>query len=170
MSRFQIPNLAHIRKDDQFYYNAFKALQDAIQNHSDQGNLDPTSAEQAAPPAVSKISVTAANGIHDIKIEDTSPAYAGINYAADYSQTPDFQNFHTIDMGISQNHRANLGPGQYYWRASSFYHPATPSSHVYHGGDTPSAVGTGSYNGPDMQEKQGFTGLYRNSTTPPIRK
>ncbi len=170
MSRFQIPNLAYIRQDDDKYYNALKSIEEAINNYSDQGNLDPTSATQAAPAPVSAINVVATGGIHDIQITDNSPAYAGLQYAADYSQTADFQNFHTIDMGTSQNHRANLGPGQYFWRASSFYHPATPSTQVYHGGSSPASVGSGMYTGPEMQSGQRFTGLYRNSSTPPVRQ
>lgn len=170
MSRFQIPYLAYLRGKDANLFNALTSIQEAINNHSDQGNLSPTGASQAAPAQISKVSVVETGGIHDIQITDNTPAYAGLNYTADYSQTPGFENFHTIDLGTSQNHRANLGPGQYYWRASSFYHPATPSTPVYHGGATPAVVGTGMYTGPDMQPKQGFTGLYRNSSTPPIRK
>lgn len=170
MARFQIPHLSYIRQSDQRMYTALKAIEQAINNHSDQGNLDPTSASQAAPQPISGIRVVAKGGIHDIQITDNSPAYAGLNYTAEYSQTPDFQNFHTIDMGISQNHRVTLGDGQYYWRGSSFYHRATPSVPVYHGGSTPVAVGSGAYPGPDMQPNQSFTGLYRNSTIPPVRK
>jgi hypothetical protein len=170
MARFQIPNLSYIRGDDEKYFNALKSIEGAINNHSDQGNLDPTASSQAAPAQISGVNVVESGGIHDISITDNSPAYAGLNYTADYSQTSDFQNFHTIDMGISQNHRANLGPGQYYWRASSYYHAATPSVPVYHGGATPAVVGSGNYTGPTMQPKQGFMGLYRNSTTPPIRQ
>ncbi len=170
MARFQIPNLAYFRENDDKTYNALKEIESAINNYADQGNLDPASAVQAAPPPVSSVNVVASGGIHDIQITDNSPAYAGLQYAAHYSQTADFQNFHTIDMGTSQNHRANLGSGQYFWRVSSSYHPATPSVPVYHGGETPAAVGTGMYTGPAMQTGQRFTGLYRNSPVPPIRK
>jgi hypothetical protein len=170
MARFSIPNMAYIRGDDQKYYSALQAIQGAINNHSDQGNLDPASGQVAAPPSVSSINVVEKGGIHDIQIIDQSPAYAGVQYGVEYSQTPDFQNPHMIDMGTSQNHRANLGPGKFYWRASSSYHPASPSDHVYHGGVTPQPVGSGDYSGPPMQQGQGFTGPYRNSTTPPIRK
>lgn len=170
MARFQIPNKAYLRADDQKYASAMQALEDAINQMADQGNLDPTGAQVAKPSSVSGIKVVESGGIHDIQLTDHSPAYAGLNYSADYSQTPDFQNFHTIDMGTSQNHRANLGAGKYYWRASSSYHPATPSDHVYHGGAMPEAVGGGDYPGPAMQQRQGFSGLYRNSSTPPIRQ
>jgi len=170
MARFQIPGLSQVRQTDKRLYDALSAIEGVINNHSDQGNLNPMGASQAAPPPISSIKVVEAGGIHDIQINDNSPAYAGINYTADYSQTPDFKNFHTIDLGVSQNHRANLGPGTYYWRGSSFYHRATPSPVVYHGGASPVSVGAGVYTGPAMQARQAFTGLYRNSTTPPIRK
>jgi hypothetical protein len=160
-SRFRIPNDPEMAK---------RAITMAINAMADQSNTDPMGSAPPAPTPISQLSVISSGGIHDIKITDPSPAYAGINYTAEYSQTADFQNFHTIDMGISQNHRANLGPGKFFWRASSFYHPATPSQPAYHGGATPQAVGDGAYSGPPMQERQGFTGPYRNSPTPPVRK
>lgn len=169
MARFQVPNKAYLRKDDSKYGAAIQALEDAVNRVADQANVDPSGAEVQAPQPISKISVIESGGIHDIQLTDNSPAYAGIRYAADYSQTPDFRNYHTIDMGTSQNHRANLGSGKYYWRASSSYHVATPSSPVYHGGAIPAALGSGDYAGPDMQARQGFSGQYRNSNIPPIR-
>lgn len=170
MSRFDIQNLAYIREDDKHYAQAFKSIGDAINRISDQANVDPTASQVATPPPITGINVTEAAGIHDIQITDQSPAYAGLRYKVEYSQTPDFANSHAIDLGTSQNHRANLGAGTYYWRASSSYHPATPSSAAYHGGITPKAVGSGAYPGPPMQQRQGFNGQYRNSSTPPIRK
>lgn len=170
MARFQIPNKAYLRADDQKYATAMQAIEDAVNQMSDQTNTDPTGAQVASPPQIGNINVVESGGIHDIQLQDNSPAYAGLNYTAEYSQTPDFQNSHKIDLGTSQNHRANLGAGKYYWRASSSYHPATPSDHVYHGGALPQAVGSGDYSGPPMQLRQGFTGQYRNSSTPPIRQ
>lgn len=170
MGRFQVPNKSYLKADDQKYAATIQALEDAINQMADQGNLDPSGAQVAKPSQISNISVVESGGIHDIQLTDHSPAYAGIKYVADYSQTPDFKNFHTVDMGNSQNYRKNLGTGAYYWRASSNYHPATPSDHVYHGGATPQAVGNGDYPGPPMQPRQGFSGQYRNSATPPIRQ
>lgn len=170
MARFTIQNLAYIRSDDKRYAQTFQSVSDAINRISDQANVDPTGAQVATPSPISGLSVTEAGGIHDVQITDNSPAYAGINYSAEYSQTADFQNSHKIDLGTSQNHRANLGAGTYYWRASSSYHPATPSAPVYHGGAAPTAVGSGTYPGPAMQQGQSFTGQYRSSSTPPTRK
>jgi hypothetical protein len=171
MSRFTVPNKSYIASQmDSKLATSLDAIERAINAQADQTNSDPTGATQATPSQVSAINVVAQGGIHDIQIQDSSPAYAGLNYVAEYSQKSDFSNYHTIDLKTSQNYRANLGDGQYYWRARSYYHAATPSEPVYHGGATPAPVGTGSYPGPPMQDRQGFTGPYRNSNTPPIRK
>lgn len=170
MGRFQVPNKSYLRTIDPKLAQIIQALEDAHNRVADQANVDPTGAQVAAPSQISGINVVESGGIHDIQIVDQSPAYRGVNYRADYSQTPDFQNFHTIDLGTSQNHRANLGPGKYYWRASSKYHASEGSAHVYHGGATPEPVGGGSYSGPPMQQNQGFSGQYRSSSTPPVRK
>jgi hypothetical protein len=170
-SRFQIPNLAYIRQDDKNYEQAFRAVASAINRMSDQGNLDPTGTQVAIPTAPAMISVIQAGGIHDIQITDNAPGYNGQKYLAEYSQTPSFSNFHQIDMGESQNHRANLGAGTYYWRARTKMSASLASDPVYFGGSSsPTAVGSGSYVGPAMQPYQGFAGIYRNSSVPPIRK
>jgi hypothetical protein len=173
MARFQIPNLARIRQTDKALYLALKSIESAVNSHSDQGNMDPSGAEQAAPTAISNFTVTALNGYHDLQITDNAPAYRGLNYFAYYSQTPDFSNKHKIDLGTSQNHRVYLGPGQFYWAANHAYPTSPASGMVYHGDATPTAVGTGAYAGPPMsteQGSQGFGPIYRNSSTPPIRK
>lgn len=170
MGRFQVPNKGYIRQDDEKYYSAISSIEGAINRISDQANVDPTSAQVAMPSPISGVSVTQAGGIHDIQIQDQSPAYNGLKYSAYYSQTPDFQNAHRIDLGESQNHRANLGAGTYYWAATSKYPASQESAMVYHGGSAPAAVGAGAYPGPPMQQAQGFTGQYRNSTTPPVRQ
>lgn len=170
MGRYQVPNKSYLRTLDPKLLQIIQSLEDAQNRVADQANVDPTGAQVAAPSQISGINVIASGGIHDIQIVDQSPAYRGVNYRADYSQTPDFQNFHTIDMGSSQNHRANLGSGTYYWRASSAYRASGVSPHVYHGGATPLPAGSGSYSGPAMQQQQGFTGQYRSSSTPPVRK
>jgi hypothetical protein len=170
MARFQIPRQAYIQNDDQNYGQAFNAIAQAIDNISDQGNFDPNGAVLPTPTPPTAISVMAKDGIHDIQIQDNSPAYNGIRYRARYSRTPDFANSHVIDMGESQNHRANLGAGQYYWQASSKYPSSLESSPVYHGGLQPTPVGNGSHVGPPMQAGQGFSGIYRNSPIPPVRK
>jgi hypothetical protein len=170
MSRFQIINKGYIRQDDAKYLQVFQSLEDAINRVADQANVDPTGAQVATPPTVAGINVVESGGIHDVQIQDNSPAYRGLQYSAFYSQTPDFQNAHRIDLGESQNHRANLGPGKYYWAAASKYSSSDHSAMVFHGGPTPAAVGSGDYSGPPMQQAQGFAGQYRASSTPPTRQ
>ena len=170
MARFQTPNLAYIRRDDEKYASAFQAQNDAINRLSDQSNSDPTGAQVATPAQIAAISVTEKNGIHDVQIQDNSPAYNGLQYSAYYSESPDMSNAHRIDLGESQNHRANMGAGVYYWGATSKQGNSNQSPMVIHGGAKPSPVGSGTQAGPPMQTAQGFTGIYRNSATPPVRK
>lgn len=174
MSRFQVPYKSHLKTLDPKLATAMDQVERAINHQADQANTDPTGAEQAPPSPISRMSVTEADGIHDIQITDNAPAYRGINYFAYYSQTPDFQNAHKIDMGASQNHRIYLGAGPYYWKSNHAYPSSPPSTDVYHGGSSPAPVGSGSHAGPAMQQSQGTAGFgittYRNSNTPPIRK
>jgi hypothetical protein len=170
MARFQIPNKAYIRDDDHKYLAAFNAIEEALNRFSDQGNMDPASSRVAAPSPISAVSVVEKNGIHDVQVQDHSPAYNGIKYFAYYSQSPDMTNAHRIDLGESQNHRANLGSGKYYWGVTSKQGNSAESQMVYHGGSEPVAVGGGEYQGPPMQAAQKFDGMYRNSTVPPVRK
>jgi hypothetical protein len=166
----QIPFISYINGDDQKYASAFRYLGRMVSNLSNQANADPTTSQVASPPAVSGVNVVEQGGIHDIQIADNSPAYNGRRYSAYYSQNADMSNAHRIDMGESQNHRANLGAGTYYWGATTKQGNSDESPMVFHGGAQPAAVGSGSYPGPPMQAPQSFSGLYRNATTPPVRK
>lgn len=173
MGRFNIPNLAYIRQDDNKYASAFNALQDAINNLSDQANADPTSVSNGTPAQIAGINVIEANGIHDVQIQDNTPANRGLSYFLDYSDTADFKNYHTIHLGPSQNHRANLGPGVYHWRGYSSHSTTGHSTPVVFGGVKATPVGSGTATGPAMQAKQGGMGygpVYRNSSTPPVRR
>lgn len=169
-NRFQTPNLAYLRKKDNKLASALQAHGDAINRMSDQANVDPTGAQVEPPSQVSGISVVEKGGIHDVQIQDESPAYRGLQYSAFYSQSPDMSNAHRIDLGESQNHRVNLGPGQYYWGAASKYSASDHSPMVVFGDATATPVGSGAYAGPPMQAPQGFSTQYRASLTPPVRK
>lgn len=172
-NRFQLPNLPYIRQDDSKYGSAFAAIQDAIGNLSDQANADPTSTANGVPASINAFNVVEASGIHDLQIQDEAPANRGKSYFADYSDTPDFQNYHTIHLGPSQNHRANLGPGVYHWRAYSSYSTTSHSTPVVFGGAKATPVGSGAMTGPPMQAKQGSLGygpVYKNSNVPPVRR
>lgn len=172
--RFQLSSLAQVKNDSPATYQAVRDLRDAVSRISDQGNFDPTGARAATPASLSSISVVASGGFHDVKLTDNAPGYPGVNHFAYYSQTPDFNNEHQIDLGASLNHKVYLGAGSYYWRANHSYQGSDPSEHVYHGGQTPQPVGSGVHEGPPMQAGSGQNGYgitpYRNSPTPPVRK
>lgn len=165
--RFKLP-------DPSQYPRAFgDAVQNAINNISDQSNSDPTANATKAPAQLSGFNVVESGGIHDIQFTDNSPGYRGKNFFADYSTTPDFAQYHTIDTGASQNHRANLGSGTYYWRGYHSYPTSDHSQPVYHGGIKPAPVGSGVQAGPPLQPKMGSTGygpVFTRTSTPPVRK
>ena len=167
-----VPNLDMIGQQSPAVYEALQSIIAGVNNMAAQTNSEPSRSQNTAPPAIAGFNVVESGGIHDIQITDNAPAYRGVNYFAQYSQTPDFSNAYQIDLGSSQNHRANMGSGTYYWRACSSYATSPPSSFVYHGGAQAVAVGSGSYAGPAMQPRQGADGygmLYRNSSQAPVR-
>ena len=168
-----VPNLDIIGQQNPAVYEALQSIIAGVNNLATQTNAEPSGSQNASPPTIAGFHVVESGGIHDLQITDNAPAYRGVNYFAEYSQTPDFSNAYQIDLGSSQNHRANLGSGVYYWRASSSYGTSSPSPYVYHGGAQAAQAGSGSYAGPPMQQRQGSQGYgsqYRNSQIPPVRK
>jgi hypothetical protein len=172
MNRTQIPNFSVIREKYPELIPVLNAFQQGQASIADQTATNPLDTSSGAPPQVSGISVVEQGGIHDIQITDETPANRGIQYFLQYCQNPDFRNPHQISLGPSQNHRANLGAGAYYWRAYSSYGSSEPSEPLMHGGSTAAPVGSGTYPGPPMQATQGEMGFgpkYRSSPTPPTR-
>ena len=168
-----VPHLEIIGQQNPVLYEALRSIITGVNNVATQTNAEPNASQNAAPPPIAGFNVVESGGIHDVQITDNAPAYRGVNYFAEYSRTADFANPHQIDLGSSQNHRANLGTGAYYWRASSAYRTSAASAYVYHGGAQAAAVGSGSYAGPGMQQRQGAQGYgsqYRNSAMPPVRR
>lgn len=171
-ARQQLPNLSVIREKYPELVSAFNSLMQTDSNLSDQTATDAQSTNSGAPPQISGINVTESGGIHDVQITDNTPGQRGRGYFAEYSDSKDFQNYHTIALGPSQNHRANLGSGQFYWRAYSAYGSSNHSQPVIHGGSTATAVGSGTMAGPALQQKQGGQGFgpkYQNATKAPVR-
>lgn len=137
---------------------AFDDLTSQVQNTMTQTNSSPSGIQTPAPPAPSALTVTAANGIFDAKIDDNnSPVNRGINYFLEYSKSPAFTAPHTIDLGASRNHRTFLGNQTLYWRAHSSYPTSPRSEAAYHGTLTqPRAViGGGTASGPDLLSSSG---------------
>lgn len=135
---------------------AIDDLIDYVQTLSTQTNSSMTG--QTNPPvAPSSLTVTAAHGIFDAKIDDYAPANRGINYFLQYSKSPAFTAPVTIDLGTSRNHRAMLGNQTLYWRAHAAYPTSPISQHAYHGTElNPIAVtGGGAATGPEPLPSSG---------------
>ncbi len=167
-----LPGLDLIRQRYPDLYPIIDALHRGISNVASQTNANPNGSQQKPPTPIAGLNVTEKGGIHDVQITDNAPAARGVSYFTYYSQTPDMSNAHKIDLGASQNHRANLGPGKYYWSAHSSYDTGDASAMVFHGGATPAAVGSGTYAGPAMQQAQGGTAFgpqFKNATKAPAR-
>jgi hypothetical protein len=143
------------------YPEIFEALEDFgffTENLANQTNSDPRSAAVAAPPAISKLTVTAAQGVHEIAIEDnTSPVVRGINYYAEYSPSKNFSQPTVIDLGSSRNYRKFLGNQTLFWRAYSSYPNSARSEPVYHGAPNNPfpVIGGGAITGPTLAPSNG---------------
>ena len=103
-----------------------------------------------APPQISQLTVTAADGIFTVAITDNNPLFRGINYFVHYSESASFANPHVLDLGSSRNWRGMLGSGTLYFRACSSYPTSESSPFTYFGTqNSPTAVvGGGAISGP----------------------
>jgi len=169
-------NMAYIRSIDPKLHEALSDIVNAHNNVARQVNADPTSVTPP-PPKISGLNVVEKNGVFDAQITDHSEFNRGASYLLEYSDTPNFQNAHTVHLGPSRNWRGNLGAGPLHFRAYSAYGSSAPSEPVYHGGGSGIVVGSGGTVGPPMQQgmgsgtgsatqtAQGFGSLpYRSST------
>lgn len=129
-----LPNLDHIRTKDPKMWETIVKIQQ---------NLQPS--QQPAPPQVSGITVTAANGYFTVTLTDNGKVKAGIHYFIEYSTTAGFQQPVVIDNGASRTLVVNLGNQTLFWRAYSQYiFPfSPPSAPVTFGGSTPTGVAGG---------------------------
>lgn len=109
-----------------------------------------------APPRISSLSVTAANGIYDIAIQDNNPVQRGIEYFLEYSLTANFAQPTVIHLGATRNERRYLGNLTLYWRGYSQYPTSPPSPVVYFGSaSAPTPVVGGGSAGPAPQPSNG---------------
>lgn len=129
-----LPNMDHLRVKDPKLYETIRVIQ---------RNMNPS--QQPAPPQVSGITVTAANGFFTVTLTDNGQVKAGIHYFIEYSTTNGFQQPVVIDNGASRTLVVNLGNQTLFWRAYSQYiFPfSPPSSPVTFGGSTPTGVAGG---------------------------
>ncbi len=99
-----------------------------------QANVAPVG-QVAAPPPISNLNVTAADGIHKAVITDNSPVQQGIIYHFEKSASPDFPTGQTylVQSGPSRTLDHLHGEGEIHWRAYSQYPASAPSTPVYFG-------------------------------------
>lgn len=165
-------------------FEAFNDVQKQIGNVARQTNSSTSAVQNAPPPQVNNLHVDGGAGIYHAYITDHNQnLYRGVEYHLEYSETPDFQDFHTVSIGPSRDHRVNLGlPGPIYWRGYSQYGGASnPSAPVYHGGPQPVGVfavggtapalrsGQGSGTNPPSQGAAGFGQIPWRGAEPPKR-
>lgn len=126
-----LPNLDHIRVKDPKMWEVFVKIQSHLR-----------AATQPAPPQVSSIVVTAANGWFNVVLTDNGDVNAGVEYFIEYSTTAGFQQPVVVHNGASRTAVLNLGNQTLFWRAYSQYQNplSQPSPPIVFGGTTPLGV------------------------------
>ena len=160
-------NLSSIRQKYPDIYEAFVDAQSAINNIGQQTNAAPVGAIQSPPPHAAN-SVMGGGGKIDIKIEDPSPAYQGIERFADVSPDSSYSTFHTIHLGATHNHRGDSPvSGMAYVRTYSQYPTGEMSDHLYHPPVDTSASSPASFQ--TGNAVSGYGQRFNNSVLPPKR-
>ncbi len=150
----QVPEIESARRIDPRLYEALKKIIGAINALGMRTGVDPHGTI-ATPPAPASISVSAADGIFDIAVVDSSGPMHGINYFVESATNPGFLSPTVYDLGATRNARIQLGNQTLYWRAYSQYLGSNPSPPVVYGGKTPIAVTGGGVTGPTPNPPQG---------------
>jgi hypothetical protein len=185
----QFPNLTWLRGVkvpgfSEFGPRLFETLKTSETAHNQleaqtNGNLG---GQAQPPPQISRLRVSAADGIFHFSIEHNADFYRGVNYHLEYATDPNFTNPFPIDAGGAREHRASLGNLTLYARASASYGISAPGPWVYYGGSQPIPVTGGGANGPALPKvsqgsgtgfaQQGLQGPGTNQfrgTNPPTR-
>jgi len=117
-------------------------FEQALNTMAQQTNANPLGPVDP-PPQISAVTVTPkGGGVHQVTIQDNNPIERGVEYFAEYSQTPDFSTFTSVPMGPSRQVDVPVGTGPVYWKAYSAKKTSAPSAPIYHGGTeaAPAAV------------------------------
>lgn len=139
-------------------YNLQQALDDLASQIVAVGNqVNATPSGTIPPPQqIAAISVSAADGIFDVQIQDSSPINRGIEYFVEYSLTPNFAQPTVIPLGTSRNWRGHLGNLTLYLQGYSQYPTSEPSPVKHFGPPTnPTPVVGGGNPGPTPHTSAG---------------
>jgi hypothetical protein len=143
-------------------YEALADIDRQAANVEQQTNSNRTG-EPPAPPPITGLTVSAANGHFQIAISDQNQTgtFRGLSYWIEHADNPHFKNAHVIELGTGRNADLYLGNVKRYFRAYSAYAGSAPNAPVYFGGATPKAVqGGGKDSGPLFLASEGSgTGL-----------
>lgn len=145
-----------IKAKDVKLYEALTDIINGVNTHEQQGNLNATG-QPIAPPQVTGVNVTGANGYLHVAVTDANQnLYRGIQYFAEHASTAQFTDTHTVPMGTARNVTIPVGNQTRFVRVYSSYASSPPSGPVYHGGAQPIAVnGGGTDSGPQFLASEG---------------
>lgn len=157
MQKINIHNIDAIRQRDPMLAEALESIARETAHVADQTTAT-IGGTTPPPPKLASINVTAAGGIFEGALVDNGPVQRGINYFAEYSDSPTFVKPKVLDLGQSRNFRENLGNLTLFWRGYHGYPTSPRSDPVYHGGSATNpvaVVGGGATTGPALQASQG---------------
>jgi|SRR5579872_3059940 len=129
----------------------------AFNNLEQQTNSNATGTPEAPPP-INSLNVTANDGHFQIAINhDGAEFYRGVRYFVEHSDSPQFSNYHTEELGTTRNANLFLGNATRYFRAYAAYPASPPGPPIYFGGKgQPQPVtGGGTVPGPAFAPSQG---------------
>ncbi len=150
----RVPQLKKLQYDEPYLYEALREIVGAVNSLTRRVGIDPTG-PVAPPAAIAKLAVSAADGIFDIAITESSPVTKGISYFVESDTQPSFAAPKVYFLGPSRNFRIQLGNQTLYWRAYSQYFNSMPSPPVAYGNPPLAVAGGGSLAGPPPQPSQG---------------
>ena len=132
----QMPTWGH------YAFLAFRNIHKQLANLSIQGNAALDAPQNAAPPQVNGVTVTASGGVAHVQITDNNQnLYRGVQYHVQYAPAETkFAAPITYPMGPSRDARIPVGTQLLQYRVFSDYPTSPPSAPVYHGGASPIAV------------------------------
>jgi hypothetical protein len=139
-----------------FLYDAFQSITKKLGNLSVQGNASLQGPENAPPPQVNSVNVTASGGVAHIQIIDNNEnLYRGVRYHVQYATDAGFSAPCNGPSGPSRDIRIPVGNQPLFYRVFSDYPTSAPSVPVYHGGAFPIAIAATGTDQPPIPSGQG---------------